>query len=107
REHVVHEDVGTLHGAGDERARRALGQRPGDELVSVPHAAEGDEEVPGVQRAGVDGHARGGEVAVHGSAGGGGDFGGGPQRRHHASTSAVTATSSKGWTTPATIWPCS
>ncbi len=69
--------------ARDQGAGRALAEGHIEELVPVALAGQGDEQVAGLQRAGVDGHAGGGEGRVAQTARAGGDFQRGPERITH------------------------
>ena len=78
--------------AGDQRGRGALFQRLGDEIMAIARGGEGDEEVAGLQGAGVDRHAVGLPVAGCPSSGGFCRFACGPQRHATPPSSAATAT---------------
>ena len=82
---VVDDDRRAVGRPRDKHAGRALGLRLGDELVAVALAGQGDEDVAGLERAGVDGDAGGDEGrAAAAPASRLGDLVGGPERLSHA-----------------------
>ena len=85
RQRVVHQQQpgGVRHDPMHHRAGRALGQRVGDEVVTVAgFTAQRDEQIARLQRARVDRDAGGGERRRHRSAGRLEQVVGGPQRGH-------------------------
>ena len=63
-----------------------------DEIMAVPHILERDEQVTGLQGAGVDRHALRLPVARHAAARRGGSLGCGPERIGHRITPSKAAT---------------
>src|SRR6185437_10946858 len=89
-------------------AGSTLCQRFGDERVAVAIVAfQGDEQIAGPQRSGIDRNAGGGERDVDPAAGGLPQIPCGPQLGHVPTSRRTTSTSSNGMTVLPIVWPCS
>ena len=110
---VVNGHGGSKHVGRGQNARGPRLHCGGHKTMAVALRSEGDKEIPRLQGAAVDGDAACAERLPGGaSAGGPRDLVGGPQRRCHAAVSTPSArrsssASSKGWVTPAMVWPVS